>query len=161
MNAIEMLKNQHRQVEELFEQFEDAESPEARRDIFNEIADALAVHATIEERHFYPTVKQAQTEAILVESVEEHLEMKRAIADLLEMDSADDDFGPQVKDLKDNVEAHVAEEEGDLFPRVERLFDAVSLERLGAVMEDLQGQLLRSGNPRYGIPAETDAAAPI
>jgi len=75
MNAIEMLKNQHRQVEELFEQFEDAESPEARRDIFNEIADALAVHATIEEKHFYPTVKQAQTEAILVESVEEHLEI--------------------------------------------------------------------------------------
>jgi len=77
------------------------------------------------------------------------------------MDAADDDFGPQVKDLKDNVEAHVAEEEGDLFPMVERLFDAVSLERLGAVMEDLQGQLLRGGNPRYGIPAETDAAAPI
>lgn len=161
MNAVELLKKQHREVEQLFADFEDAESPEARRDAFNEIADALAVHATIEEKHFYPTVKQEQTEEILLDSVEEHLEVKRAIADLLQMDAADDDFGPQVKELKENVERHVAVEEGELFPTVERLFDKVALERLGAVMEDLQGQLLRRGNPRDAIPGETAAPAPL
>ncbi len=161
MNAIEMLKQQHRMVEQLFDQFEQAESPEARRDAFNEIADALAVHSTIEEKHFYPTVKQEQTEGILVESVEEHLEVKRAIADLLQMDAADDDFGPQVKDLRDSVDTHVAEEEGELFPTVERLFDKAALERLGAVMDDLQSQLLRQGSPRDAIPSETAAPAPL
>jgi hemerythrin superfamily protein len=161
MNAIEMLKQQHRMVEQLFDQFEQAESPEARRDAFNEIADALAVHATIEEKHFYPTVKQEQTEGILVESVEEHLEVKRAIADLLQMDAADVDFGAQVRDLRDSVDTHVAEEEGELFPAVERLFDEAALERLGAVMDDLQSQLLRQGSPRDAIPSETAAPAPL
>src|SRR5215467_2088848 len=113
MNAIEMLKQQHREVETLFEEFEEAESVEARRDTFNEIADALAVHATIEERHFYPTVKDQETEGILIESVEEHLEVKRAIAELLEMDAADDLFGAKVKALREDVENHVAEEEGE------------------------------------------------
>jgi len=161
MNAVEMLKQQHRMVEQLFDQFEQAESVEARREAFNAIADALAVHATIEEKHFYPTVKQEQTEGILAESVEEHLEVKRAIADLMQMDAADNDFGLQVKELRDGVETHVAEEEGELFPTVERLFDKAALERLGAVMDDLQGQLLRRGSPREAIPGETGAAAPL
>lgn len=161
MNAVDMLKQQHREVEKLFDQFEEAESAEARRDAFNEIADALAVHATIEERHFYPTVKDLETEEILVESVEEHLEVKRAIAELLRMDAAADQFGAKVKDLREDVEHHVEEEEGELFPKVERLFDEVALERLGAVMDDLQGQLRRRGNPREAIPGETEAPAPL
>jgi hemerythrin superfamily protein len=161
MNAVEMLKRQHREVEKLFVEFEDAESPEARRDTFDEIADALAVHAAIEEKHFYPTVKQQETEDILVESVEEHLEVKRGIAELLAMDADDDDFSVKVNELREDVEQHVEEEEGELFPKVERLFDKVALERLGAVMEDLQGELLRRGNPRDAIPDETGAPAPL
>jgi hemerythrin superfamily protein len=161
MNAIEMLKQQHRMVEQLFDQFEEAESVDARRDAFDQIADALAVHATIEEKHFYPAVKQQETEEILVESVEEHLEVKREIAELLRMDAADEGFGLRVKELKENVEDHVEEEEGELFPKVERLFDNATLERIGAAMDDLQGQLLRQGAPREEIPSETDAPAPL
>jgi len=161
MNAIEMLKQEHRAVENLFDLFEAAESAEARRDAFNQIADALAMHATIEEKHFYPTVKQQETEGILVESVEDHLIVKRSIAELLQMDPADAGFGAKVKELREDVDEHVAEEEGELFPRVERLFDDAALERLGAVMDDLQSQLLRRGNARDEIPAETDAPAPL
>ena len=112
MNAVKMLKQQHREVEKLFKQLEAAKSAGPRRKIFNEIADALAVHATIEERHFYPGVKKQQTEEILLESVEEHLEIKRVIADLLEMDSDDDVFEAKVKVLQEDVEHHVEEEEG-------------------------------------------------
>ena len=54
MNAIKMLKQQHREVEKLFKQLEAAKSAGPRTKTFNEIADALAIHATIEERHFYP-----------------------------------------------------------------------------------------------------------
>jgi len=57
MNAVKMLKQQHREVEKLFERLESARSAEPRRKIFEEIADALAVHAAIEERHFYPGVR--------------------------------------------------------------------------------------------------------
>jgi len=161
MNAVEMLRQQHREVEKLFEQFAEAESADARREAFNEIADALAVHATIEERHFYPTVKAEQTEDILVESVEEHLEVKREIADLLQLDAADDEFGARVKELQENVEHHVEEEEGELFPKVQQLFDRVALDALGATMEETRQQLLRRGNPRDAIPGETGAPAPL
>ena len=161
MNAIKMLKQQHREVAKLFKQFEAAKSAEPRRKTFIEIADALAVHATIEERHFYPSVKERQTEEILLESVEEHLEIKRVIADLLQMDAGDDQFEAKMTVLREDVEHHVEEEESDLFPKVERLFEAEALEEIGAAMQETQDELLREGNPRDAIPGETDAAAPL
>ena len=152
MNAIKLLKQQHREVEKLFKQCEAAKSAAPREKAFNEIADALAVHGTIEEQHFYPGVKESQTEDILLESVEEHLEIKRAIADLLEMDADDDEYMAKVKVLQEDVEHHVEEEEGELFPKVEKLFDAEALEALGAAMEETAEELRREGNPRDAIP---------
>jgi hemerythrin superfamily protein len=161
MNAVTMLKEQHLEVDELFKRFDAADSPEQRRRIFNEIADALAVHATIEERHFYPAVKKRQTEGILLASVEDHLEIKRLIADLLQMDSDGDSFGAKVSALRHDVEHHVQEEEGSLFPKVRQLFDEQTLEDVGDAMADTQDELKRQGNPRHAIPGETDAAADI
>jgi len=161
MNAIKMLKQQHREVAKLFKQLDGSQSDETRQSTFEEIADALAVHAAIEERHFYPAVKRQQTEDILLESVEEHLQIKRAIADLLEMDAGDDDFEAKAKVLQEDVEHHVEEEETSLFPTVEKLFDEEELEALGQAMEATQDDLKREGNPRDAIPGETDAAAPI
>jgi hemerythrin superfamily protein len=161
MNAVKMLKQQHREVEKLFKQFTAAKSAEPKRKAFIQIADALAVHATIEEKHFYPSVKEKQTEEILLESVEEHLEIKRAIADLLQMDADADEFEAKMKVLQEDVEHHVEEEEGELFPKVEKLFDEEALEAIGADMQETQDELLREGNPREAIPGETDAAAPL
>src|SRR4051794_12270082 len=92
MDAITMLKRQHREVEKLFTRLEKAKSAGPRRKIFEQIADALAIHATIEERHFYPSVKDESTEDLLLESLEEHLAVKRVIADLLAMDAEDETF---------------------------------------------------------------------
>lgn len=161
MNAIKMLKQQHREVAKLFKQFEAAKSAKPRQETFNEIADALAIHATIEERHFYPAVKKQQTEDLLLESVEEHLEIKRAIADLLELDPSDDTFEAKVKVLQEDVEHHVEEEETELFPKVEKLFAEEDLDAIGEAMEETQGELKQAGNPRDAIPGETDAAAPV
>lgn len=161
MNAVKMLKQQHQQVAKMFKDFEAAKSAAPRRKIFEQIADALAVHATIEERHFYPAVKQKQTEDILLESVEEHLEIKRVIADLLAMDADDENFEAKVKVLQEDVDHHVEEEQDELFPKVEKLFDEETLEALGEDMEETQAELISAGNPRDAIPSETDAAAPI
>lgn len=161
MNAIEMLKKQHRQVEKLFKELEGAKSAESRRKTFELIADALAVHATIEERHFYPAVKEEQTEDILLESVEEHLEIKRVIADMLAMDAGDENFEAKAKVLQEDIEHHVEEEETVLFPTVEKLFDAETLVELAEAMQETQDELISAGNPRDAIPTETDAAAPV
>ena len=161
MNALKMLKQQHRQVEKLFEQFNAAKSAGPRGKAFNEIADALAVHAAIEERHFYPAVKKQQTEELLLESVEEHLEIKRVIADLLQMDPGDEVFEAKVTVLQEDVEHHVEEEEGELFPKVERLIDEEELETIGAAMEETEKELRSEGNPRDAVPGETGEAAPL
>jgi hemerythrin superfamily protein len=119
------------------------------------------VHATIEEKRFYPAVKEKTTEEILRESVEEHLAIKRVIADLLRLDVADETFAAKIKVLEDEITHHVEEEEEMLFPRVERMFDDEALESLGDAMEDTQAELLQAGNPRESVAAETDRASSI
>ena len=161
MNAVKMLKQQHREVAKMFKEFEEAKSAGPRRKIFEKIADALAVHATIEERHFYPAVKEEQTEDILLESVEEHLEIKRVIADLLAMEADDENFEAKVKVLQEDVDHHVEEEQDELFPKVEKLIDAETLEAIGEAMEETQAELIAEGSPRDAVLSETDAAAPI
>jgi hemerythrin superfamily protein len=161
MNAIEMLKQQHREVDALFEEFEAETSAGARLEIFERIADALAIHAAIEERHFYPEVKARETEEILAESVEEHLQVKRAIADIMKLETVDEAFEAKVKVLKEDVQRHVKEEENELFPEVADLFDGDMLETIGAEMEQTQGELLAEGNPRDAVPDEIETAAPL
>lgn len=161
MHAIEMLKHQHREVEALFNQMHKAASESARRNLCERIGDALAVHAAIEERHFYPAVKENTTEEILLESAEEHLAIKRVLADLLLTDTGDETFAAKCKVLEDEVAHHVDEEEETLFPRVERMFDDEALESLGEAMEATQAELLESGRPRDAVALETDHAATI
>jgi hemerythrin superfamily protein len=161
MNAIKLLKQQHREVEVLFKQLEKAKSARPRLKAFEQIADKLAVHATIEEKLFYPSVKRRQTEEILLEAVEEHLGVKRVIADLLDLEADDPTFEAKIKVLKDLVEHHVEEEEETLFPKVAKLLDDDELEAIGDEMADAMMRLLKRGNPREAVPSETEHAATL
>jgi hemerythrin superfamily protein len=160
VDAVEMLKKQHREVESLFEKFESlgANAKSAKQSTFEKIADALAIHASIEEKHFYPAVKAKRTEDILLEALEEHLGIKRVIADLLKVDSSDETFAPKVKVLKEQVQHHVEEEESDLFPKVRKILDKSELEQIAAAMQRTMNALMEKGNPRNAVPAETRAA---
>ncbi|HEY6051285.1 MAG TPA: hemerythrin domain-containing protein [Thermoanaerobaculia bacterium] len=160
MNAIELLEQQHREVEKVFEKIEKARS-DAKEELFDELADSLAVHAAIEEQHFYPATKDARTEELLQEAVEEHLSAKRVIADLLECEPSDPQFDAKVKVLQEQIDHHVEEEEEELFPKVQKMLSKDELEDLGMVMEDLAQELLEGGAPRQQVPAETGAAAPL
>jgi len=161
MNAIKMLKRQHREVEALFKQLEKARSARPRQKAFYEIADKLAVHAAIEEQHFYPSVNRRTTEELLLESVEEHLGIKRVIADLLDLEANDPTFEAKAKVLKDLVAHHVEEEEETLFPKVEKLVKAEELDAIGEEMASTMEDLLESGNPRDAVPSETEHAATL
>jgi hemerythrin superfamily protein len=160
VNAIELLETQHEEVETLFKKCEKAEGEEKRR-LFEKIADDLAVHATIEEKHFYPATKSARTEELLHEAVEEHLSVKRIIADLMAMDAADPQFAAKVTVLQEQVDHHVEEERTDLFPKVKKMLSEDQLNDLGVVMEDMAEELKAGGSPREAVPAETGEAAPI
>lgn len=158
MDAVDLLKSQHREVEDLFEEFADATGNQKKRAIFEQIADKLAVHAGIEEKDFYPSVKAEETEDLLLESLEEHLAAKRVIADLLAMDPSDETFEAKVTVLQEQIEHHVEEEEEELFPKVRKLFDSEVLQALAQQMIATQEELLQEENPRDSVLGETSEA---
>ena len=163
MNAIKFLEQQHREVEKLFEKFEKASdgTKKTRHQICQQISDQLAIHAEIEEKIFYPATKDARTEDLLLEAVEEHLSAKRIIADLVEQDPEDHILRAKMKVLQEQVEHHVEEEEKELFPKVKKLLDAERLEELGDEMQELAAELQEQGEARLQVPGQTDSAAPI
>ncbi len=163
MNAIDLLKQQHREVEELFEEFEQAGegAKKTKEKLCQQIGDALAVHATIEEKIFYPESKQENTEELLRESVEEHLAVKKLLADIMQSDLDDPQFDAKIKVLKEQVEHHVEEEERELFPLVSQSCSEEDLEDMGNRMQEMADELEDEGQPRASIPQETDKPAPI
>jgi hemerythrin superfamily protein len=161
-NALELLMEQHEQVESLIEAIEDTDDPSEKSALFESLADQLAAHATIEEKLFYPAVMHESTRELLVESTEEHLSVKRLLADLMELDPADEHWNAKLIVLRDQVLHHAHDEEEDeLFPRVRELFDDDDLAALGNEMLAMFEQLLDRGAPRHSVPAETRVAASL
>lgn len=160
MEATKLLKKQHEEVKDLFEQFEAAEKDSEKQELFDRIADDFAAHGEIEEKIFYPAVYVGQLKDKLQEAVEEHLVAKRVAADLLQMEPSDEQFDAKMKVLKELIEHHVEEEEGELFPLVRQSFAREELDALGEQMEQMFAQL-QEDEPRQQIPSETDHASPL
>ncbi len=160
VTALELLRAQHEEVRDIFEEIADERDGEEKLELVQELSDNLAAHATIEERIFYPAAFASRTEELLREAVEEHLAMKRIVADLLELTPSDETFDAKVSVLREQVEHHVMEEEGELFPAVERELGQEELSRLGAEMKALFEEEMR-GTPREEVPEQTRAAAPL
>jgi len=164
MDAITLLKKQHREVEDLFEKFEKAcdsgSDDEVLMDLFARIADNLAAHCAIEEKIFYPSVYVGDTADKLHEAVEEHLSAKRVIADLLDMQPSDAQFKAKMSVLKEEILHHVEEEESDLFKRVRKMLTRGELTAMG---DQLQAQFdaLIQTEPRMQVPRETAEAPPL
>ena len=156
-----MLEQQHREVEALFKKISRARSDRSRAELFAEIGDKLTIHATIEETHFYPAVLARRTEDILLESLEEHLAIKRIIADLLDTEPSDETFKAKIKVLKEVVEHHVEEEEGDMFKKVPKVLDADLREAVGQEMQATMAELQAKGNARFSVRSQTEEAAPL
>jgi hemerythrin superfamily protein len=150
MDAIEMLASQHRRATDLLREVESA-TGEPRRKLFLELADALTIHAAIEERYFYPAVYGAHTEEILLAELDQHIAIKRALAEALRADTASEAFAVGLQRLGDEVARHVGDEEQDLFPRVAVLLDQHQLDSLAhlmtGAMDDLEDPELRAVTP--------------
>jgi len=160
VEATKLLKKQHGEVKDLFKQYDAAEEDSEKQELFEEIADDFAAHGEIEEKIFYPAVYVGELKDKLQEAVEEHLAAKRIVADLLDMEPADEQFDAKMKVLKELIEHHVEEEEGELFPLVEKNFAREELDMLGQQMERMFEQL-KQDEPRAAIPSETDQAPPL
>lgn len=161
MNAVDLLVTQHRSIESALKRVLETEDAQDRARGFAEVADMLTVHIASEEEIFYPAVRAGRTEGILLESLEEHLSLKRLLADLLALPQQEPTFVPKYKVLKEQSEHHHEEEEDHLFPKVRDLLAPAELDRLGEQMMALQHRLQRAGAPRDAVPEQTDKAAPL
>jgi hemerythrin superfamily protein len=161
MNAIDLLEAQHREIEDLFSKLERAKDAAKKEQAFIELADRLAVHATIEEHHFYPAVMEKPEADGLLDTFDDHLAIKRALSALLDTGVDDPAFEAKLDVLETEVEHHVEEEEGDLFPRVMGIFDETELEDVGDAMAAEQAELEEKGNARTAVAAELERVAPI
>src|SRR5512139_824348 len=145
-------------LEERFNEAVGAADARERAALVAEAGDHLAVHVAAEEEVFYPAVKARRTEDILLESLEEHLSLKRLLADLLDLPADDSTYEAKLKVLREQTEHHHREEEEHLFPQVRRCIDAGELEALGQQMLTRQKQLLREGQPREAMAGQTEKA---
>lgn len=139
MTATQLLKKDHATVKQLFARFEKQgeRAQETKQTIFSEIQRELETHSTIEEEIFYPAVREsvAGTEDLVDESLEEHNVVKSLLRDLGSMSAEDEEFDAKMTVLQENVEHHVQEEEGEMFPKVEAQLGHQRLQELGTQMQ--------------------------
>ncbi|MET0578652.1 MAG: hemerythrin domain-containing protein, partial [Ilumatobacteraceae bacterium] len=139
-DAIRMLIDDHRQVEELFVRFEKtgAGAHKRRQGIVERITEALSVHASVEEEIFYPAARRFVADATddVLEALEEHHLVKVTLAELETMDPSNERYGAKVTVLIENVRHHVEEEEGELFPTVRTALTKSQLSEIGDELAD-------------------------
>lgn len=153
LDAVALLKQDHRTVEELFAKFEEASGDGSKQKLAQQICLELSVHAQIEEEIFYPACDGKVEEDLLKEAYVEHDGAKLLIAEILAGEPSDEFYDSKVKVLKEQIEHHVEEEE----KRMEGMFSQAR--KAGLDMESLGEQLaarkqeLTSEFETNGVPA--------
>jgi len=137
MDAITLLKQDHRTVEALFRRYESGLQGQEKQDVVHEIIRELSVHAAIEEQVLYPAVRRAfpKGEDLAEEGIDEHQEVKETLSDLDGMDPSEPGFDPKVRSLIGDVRHHVEEEEGEMFPKLAQALSSDRLDEMGSAME--------------------------
>src|SRR5687767_12513868 len=141
MDAITLLRTDHRNVQEMFDQFEKTRSGDRKKALAEKICDELTVHAQIEEEILYPAAREAIRQKDLVaEAAVEHQSAKDLIAQIKGGGSGEM-WEAKVKVLGEYIKHHVKEEQNELFPQVKKSkLDTQALgERLQARKDELMG----------------------
>jgi hemerythrin superfamily protein len=135
MDAFELLKKDHKKVSQLFKEIEEA-SGQRKKEIFARLKTELDVHAKVEERIFYPALENKdEARDITLEAYEEHKVVKDLLGELDSSNAPEDEWDAKLTVLKENVEHHVEEEEGELFSKARQALSKQEIEELGVEME--------------------------
>jgi hemerythrin superfamily protein len=150
MDAITLLKQDHKTVEKLFKQFEKATQPAEQRKLARQVVKELSVHAAIEEMVFYPAVRERvpKVEDTVLESLEEHHVVKWVLSELEDMKPDHERFKAKMTVLIENVRHHVEEEETELFPEVRTVIKRKELGELGDALEKAKKTAPTRPHPR-------------
>ncbi len=150
MDAITLLKQDHKAVEKLFRQFEKATAPAQQRKLAQKVIAELSVHAAIEEMVFYPAVRDRvpKEEDTVLEALEEHHVVKWVLSELEDMKPDHERFKAKMTVLMESVRHHVKEEESELFPQVRKEIKRKELAELGEALEKAKKTAPTKPHPR-------------
>ena len=148
MDALELLKQDHQKVKELFQQGQQTEDKKQQKQIFKEIKAELETHARIEETIFYPAMQEHdELKDMVLESLEEHKQLKTVLRELGKLSASSERFKPKFKVLMDDVKHHAEEEEeGKMFPKIRKLIKGDELAQLGEELEAAKHKRLRKAS---------------
>ena len=142
-NAIDLLTHDHREVEDLFDDFKELPDGQKakKRDLAYKICQELLNHTKLEEKYFYPAVRDQVDEAddLVKEALVEHDAAKKLIKEIQNMDGYEEMFDAKVEVLEEQILHHVEEEEEDLFPKVQD--SSIDLMELGEKMANAKAQM--------------------
>jgi hemerythrin-like domain-containing protein len=151
MDAITLLKHDHDKVKKLLSELETTteRGVKTRSELFARLKGELTVHETIEEEIFYPELKaHPKAKDIVLEGFEEHHVVDVLMGELESLDVTDETWGAKAIVMKENIEHHIEEEEGEMFKIARRVFEAEELEELGSRMEARK----ESAQRELGVP---------
>ena len=144
MDAMKLLEQDHRKVKELLQEGEETtERATTRRpELLTELLTELRIHETIEEEIFYPALEEhAKTKDIALEGYEEHHAVDRIAEELVVLDPSDETWTAKFTVMKENIEHHIEEEEGEMFPKARQVLDDDELEEIATSMEARREEL--------------------
>ena len=139
MDAIKLIKDDHRKVERLFKEFEGLghRARKSKMKLLGQIIDELKAHTRLEEAFFYPALREcADAEGLVLEAYEEHEVVNYVIAGLESIDADHERFDARVTVLGELVQHHVDEEEKELLPRARKLLGEARLKEMGERMRE-------------------------
>ena len=152
MNALKLLIADHKEVERMFKESE-AASRAKKRELFFEIKTSLETHAWVEETIFYPTLQSSGDKKLIeltAEAIPEHIGMKCILGELAAVSTDAQKFEPLLTKLIEDVRHHVKEEEGEMFPTVQKRLSTDTLDALGAQMQTEKKRFQSSAETIYG-----------
>jgi hypothetical protein len=144
MDAIDLLRQQHEEAQDLFLRVDGARG-EQRREYFLRLARLLTVHAHLEEEQLYVALRRPDTVDFLIASEEEHADVKRHLAQMAKMDPDSWQFRTYLVELRAAIDAHIAEEQAILFPKASRILGVEGLAALGESMTERLDELAAPG----------------
>ena len=147
MDAIALLKADHEKVKKMLADGEATteRAEKTRTELFATLKDEMTVHERIEEEIFYPALKEhPKAKDIVLEGYEEHHVVDDIMGELEATDVTDETWAAKFKVMKENIEHHIEEEEGEMFRQARAVFEADELEQLGARMMELKQVALQA-----------------
>jgi len=139
-DVLELLEHDHREVEQMFAEFERATDAQEKRTIADKIIIELVRHSEAEEQAVYPAMRAAieDSKEMVEHEIEEHSKAEVLMKKLDGLDPTDPSFGTLMAELKDAISHHIKEEETESFPKFRQAVDKAELDKLGTTVQALK-----------------------